>query len=94
MANAASMNAVRACSALTPGTACAIASVASTAAPAATPAGTAKLSTLRTNPGWARGAPGASARKNPGTPIVRLDISVRCRGKNGWLAPPARSRSR
>ena len=39
--------------------------MASTAAPVATPAGKAKASTRRVKPGWARGAPAASARKNP-----------------------------
>src|SRR5262249_49251191 len=47
----------------------------------------AKLSTRRTNPGRARGAPGASARKKPGTPMVNVEISVRCLGKNGYPAP-------
>ncbi|HLI40575.1 MAG TPA: hypothetical protein VKV35_02890 [Streptosporangiaceae bacterium] len=37
-------------------------------------------STRRVKPGRARGAPGARARKKPGTPMVSVLMMVRCRG--------------
>jgi hypothetical protein len=46
-----------------------------------------KASTRRVKSGRARGAPGASARKKPGTPMVSAATMVRCRGKNGYAIP-------
>ena len=37
--------------------------------------------------GRARRALGASARKKPGMPIVRLEMIVKCRGMNGNGSP-------
>ena len=50
---------------------------------ATAPAGIEKLATRRTNPGRLRVSFGARARKNAGMPMVRLEMIVRCRGKNG-----------
>ena len=47
------------------------------------PAGIAKARIRRTKPGCGRCGEGSRARKKPGMPMVRLAISVRCRGRNG-----------
>ncbi len=54
------------------------------AAPAITPPGIEYRITRRTKWGFARSLFGASARKNAGTPIVNVDNSVKCRGRNGY----------
>ncbi len=51
------------------------------AAPVIRPDGTAYRITRRTKCGRARSVLGASARKKAGTPMVRVDSSVRCRGR-------------
>ncbi len=53
------------------------------AAAASPPTGRAKETTRRTNPGRARCAEGARARKKAGMPIVSEPTSVRCRGTKG-----------
>ena len=50
---------------------------------ASTPAGTAKRRTRSTKPGTARRSLGARAMKKAGMPMVRLEMIVRCRGRNG-----------
>ena len=52
--------------------------------PAMTPPGTASRSTRFTKPVRARSLFGARARKKAGTPMVRVDSTVECRGRNGY----------
>ncbi len=48
----------------------------------------AATSTGRAQPGAARGASAAPARKNPGTPLVKVLTTVRWRGNKGKGTPP------
>ena len=53
----------------------------------------AKVRVWRTKPGRERWVLGSRARKKPGMPMVKLEMRVRCRGRNG-KASPARPTAR